>query len=52
MDPESKMRQLNTLRTSQGARVEDLSLVFLLPGYEIIELKQNGRNTDVNLDNV
>ena len=36
----------------QGARVEDLGLSFTLPGYEEIELKLNGKNIDVNINNL
>jgi E3 ubiquitin-protein ligase TRIP12 len=32
--------------------VEDLSLYFLFPGFENIELKPNGKNTDVTIHNL
>jgi E3 ubiquitin-protein ligase TRIP12 len=33
-------------------RVEDLSLSFILPGYDDLELKPDGKNTDVTLENL
>ena len=35
-----------------GARVEDLSLDFTLPGYPSIELTEDGSNTPVTIENV
>ena len=32
--------------------MEDLSLTFVLPGYEDLELKLNGKNIDVNINNL
>jgi E3 ubiquitin-protein ligase TRIP12 len=52
IDIDHKQRQLSTLKTQSGARIEDLSLVFTLPGYDNIELKQNGKNEDVTLENL
>jgi E3 ubiquitin-protein ligase TRIP12 len=37
---------------NQEARLEDLSLNFTLPGYPEIELKPDGKDTDVTLDNL
>ena len=36
----------------KGVRIEDLHLNFTLPGYEQIELKPNGKNIIVNVDNI
>ena len=33
-------------------KLEDLSLNFTLPGYPETELKPDGKDTDVNLDNL
>jgi hypothetical protein len=33
-------------------RVEDLSLSFILPGYDDLELKSDVKNTDVTLENL
>jgi len=33
-------------------RVEDLGLYFLMPGYENIELKPNGKNIEVDIHNL
>ena len=44
---EKHLRQV----TLKGAEVEDLQLYFLLPGYDI-ELKPNGKNIQVTLDNL
>jgi E3 ubiquitin-protein ligase TRIP12 len=52
LDYEHKQRQLNALKTSQGARVEDLGLEFTLPGFDSIELKPNGKDEDVTLENL
>jgi len=52
LDPESKARQVNALRTTQGARIEDLALAFTMPGFDHIELKQNGKSIDLNLHNL
>ncbi|TNV72471.1 hypothetical protein FGO68_gene6592 [Halteria grandinella] len=51
-DQDHKQRQLNTLKTQSGARLEDLTLAFTLPGYDSIELKPNGKDEDVTLDNL
>jgi E3 ubiquitin-protein ligase TRIP12 len=40
------------LKTKSGVRVEDLSLSFILPGYDDLELKSDGKNTDVTLENL
>jgi len=50
MDHVHKTKQINNLRY-KGVQIEDLSLTFVLPGYDI-ELKANGKNTFVNLDNL
>lgn len=52
MDSESKKRCIQSIRTSQNARIEDLGLVFVLPGYDNVELKQDGKNTEVNIHNL
>lgn len=52
LDQDHKTRQLNNLKTSQGAKVEDLSLVFTLPGFDEIELKLGGKDEYVTLDNL
>ena len=36
----------------KGVRIEDLHLNFTLPGYEQIELKPNGKNIIVSIDNI
>ncbi|OMJ81252.1 hypothetical protein SteCoe_18308 [Stentor coeruleus] len=36
----------------KGVRVEDMHLTFTLPGYEHIELKPNGKNVFVNIENI
>lgn len=54
-DPEHKQRVLGTLKltfNNQEAKLEDLSLNFTLPGYPEIELKPDGKETDVTLDNL
>ena len=61
LDEEHKLRQLSSLKTAvsfngpylqSGARIEDLSLVFTLPGYDEIEMKLDGKNEDVKLENL
>ena len=37
---------------NQEARLEDLLLTFTLPGYPEIELKPDGKDTDVTVDNL
>ena len=32
--------------------MEDLSLAFTLPGYDAIEMRIDGKSTDVTLDNL
>lgn len=54
-DPEHKLRVLSTLKLSmnnQEFKLEDLLLTFTLPGYSEIELKPDGKDTDVTLDNL
>lgn len=36
----------------EGCRIEDLSLVFTLPGYPSIELKRGGKDCSVTLQNL
>lgn len=36
----------------KGVRVEDMHLTFTLPGYEHIELKPNGKNVFVTIENI
>lgn len=36
----------------KGVRIEDLNLNFTLPGYEQVELKPNGKNIIVTIDNI
>ena len=52
LDIDAKKRQIHAIKTAQGARVEDLGLTFTFPGYEEIELKMNGKNTEVTIDNL
>jgi hypothetical protein len=40
------------LKTKSGARVQDLSLSFILPGYDDLELKAGGKDLDVTLENL
>ena len=35
-----------------GARVEDLSLCFTFPGFDDIELRLDGKNTEVTINNL
>ena len=51
-DLDQKQRALSNLKTSTGARVEDLSLIFVLPTCDDLELKPDGKNIDVTLDNL
>jgi E3 ubiquitin-protein ligase TRIP12 len=51
-ESEQRQRALQNLKTQSGAKVEDLSLSFILPGFDDIELKPDGKNLDVNLDNL
>lgn len=50
MDDAARQKLLNQI-SFDGVRVEDLSLSFIVPGMEHIQLTDDGVNTEVNLDN-
>jgi len=52
LDAETKKRTIETLRLTNGGKIQDLLLSFVLQGYDNIELKQNGINTVLTLDNI
>ena len=49
--PQQKAQEISRIEVS-GARIEDLSLDFTLPGYPDIELVSGGPNTPVTIHNV
>ena len=49
--PAQKVQNIGRIQIG-GARVEDMGLDFTLPGYPSIELKENGSDTPVTIDNV
>ena len=51
-DIENKNRLLQGVKTAQGQTVEDVYLFFTLPLHDDIELIQDGKNTQLSLDNV
>lgn len=52
IDQEAKARLNAAIKTASGTKVEDLYLFFTLPGYEKVELVQDGSNTQLTLANV
>jgi len=48
----SQQLALSSLTLPGGGSIEDLDLDFVLPGYPNIELKKNGKDTHVTLDNL
>lgn len=51
LSPEQKQHALSEIEIN-GARVDDLSLDFTLPGYPSIELVKDGSNVAVTIENV
>eukprot|EP01022_Parablepharisma_sp_SALTPOND_P018813 TRINITY_DN3126_c0_g1_i1.p1 TRINITY_DN3126_c0_g1~~TRINITY_DN3126_c0_g1_i1.p1 ORF type:complete len:844 (-),score=94.00 TRINITY_DN3126_c0_g1_i1:742-3273(-) len=52
LDPEQKKRQIESIRLDNGCKVSDLALTFVLQGYDNIELKHNGSNIPLTLENI
>ena len=50
-DPDIQEKHIKRLDL-KGVRIEDMHLNFTLPGYEHIELKPNGKNICVTVDNI
>lgn len=48
----NQKRVLNSNITFKGTQIEELCLSFVLPGYDNIELKENGKHIHVSLDNL
>ena len=51
-DQETKNRLKEGIKTASGTTLEDLSLYFTLPMHDSIELIRDGKETQLNLDNV
>ena len=49
--PEQKARMIDGLNF-KGMLIDDLQFVFTLPGYDEIELRPNGKNQSVTIDNL
>lgn len=51
-EPEDKIDEIKGKLSYNGVKIEDLCLVFTLPGYEDYELMPNGTTKEVTLDNL
>ena len=51
-DQETKNRLKDGIRTASGTTLDALSLYFVLPGNNDIELVRDGKDTQLTLDNV
>ena len=51
-DLDQKNRAFENLKTKSGATVEDLCLSFIVPGYDDLELKPDGKEIGVTLENL
>jgi E3 ubiquitin-protein ligase TRIP12 len=40
------------LKTSNGATIEDYGFVFTLPGFDSVELIEDGKNKSLTLENL